>query len=238
LAIKPAIKENFFYDTKAKAWRADTLDQLHRLYARARRYIKAEEILLQEIIPGDGSTQYSFCAFFKDGRPHSSLVARRQRQHPLEFGRAATYVETTDEPLVAELSNRLLAAIDYYGLVEVEFKRDPRDGIFKLLDVNTRVWGFHSLGAAAGVDFSYLLFADQLNRPISPCLGKAGIGWVRLLSDIPIGLASVLRGSQSAASWLGTVSRAHVESVFTKDDPLPFLAEALMFPYLLRTKYL
>src|SRR5262249_32653738 len=96
LALKPAVKEHFFYATGAKAWRADTFDQLHRLYARAIKQIRPEEILIQEIIPGDGNHQFSYCAFFRDGHAHSTLVARRERQHPHEFGRAATYVETTD----------------------------------------------------------------------------------------------------------------------------------------------
>ena len=153
LAIKPAIKENFFYATGAKAWRAETPEQLHDLFRKAVRQIKTEEILVQEIIPGDGQRQYSYCAFFRDGQAHSTLLARRLRQHPREFGRAATYVETIDLPEIEGLSERFLRAIDYYGLVEVEFKQDPRDGLFKLLDVNARTWGFHSIGIPAGVDF-------------------------------------------------------------------------------------
>ena len=57
LAIKPAVKENFFYATGAKAWRADSPEQLQKLYKRAARDIRAEEILVQEIIPGDGRRQ-------------------------------------------------------------------------------------------------------------------------------------------------------------------------------------
>jgi D-aspartate ligase len=82
-------------------------------------------------------------------------------------------VESIELPIIEELSQRFLKAIDYYGLVEVEFKLDPRDGEYKLLDVNARSWGFHSLGSAAGVDFSYMLYADQIGAP--PALpGKAG----------------------------------------------------------------
>lgn len=162
LAIKPAVKENFFYATGAKAWRAETPDQLRDLFRQASLQIRLEEILIQEIIPGDGQRQYSYCAFFKDGHPHSTLLAKRIRQHPREFGRAATYVETIEHPEIEELSLRFLRSIDYYGLVEVEFKQDPRDSQFKLLDVNARAWGFHSLGRPAGVDFPYILFADQL----------------------------------------------------------------------------
>jgi D-aspartate ligase len=238
LAIKPSVKENFFYETRVKAWRANTPEELHELFARARRQIRIEEVLLQEIIPGDGKTQYSFCAFFKDGRSHGKLVARRERQHPREFGRAATYVETIDEPIVEELSERFLKAINYYGVVELEFKRDLRDGEFKLLDVNARIWGFHALGAVAGVDFSYLLYSDQLGQSTTLCEGRSGIGWLRLMTDVPAALSGVLRNRGGFGSWLSTLRRARVESVFAMDDPLPSLAEAFMLPYTVAHKYL
>jgi D-aspartate ligase len=74
--------------------------------------------------------------------PHSTLTARRSRQHPREFGRAASYVETVELPEIEELPERFLKAIHYHILVEIEYKRDPRDGKYKLLVVNARAWGF------------------------------------------------------------------------------------------------
>jgi predicted ATP-grasp superfamily ATP-dependent carboligase len=237
LAIKPAVKENFFYATGAKAWRADTMEQLDRLYEKASRQIRPEEILVQEIIPGDGREQFSYCAFVRKGRPHSTLTARRERQHPREFARAATYVETVDVPEIEELSERFLKAINYSGLVEVEFKRDPRDGKFKLLDVNARVWGFHSLGSACGVDFSYLQYSELLGLPVEPIRAKAGVGWMRLLTDIPTALSDLVRGSLSGAGYLRSLRAARVESVFSWEDPLPLAAELVMLPYLVAKKY-
>jgi predicted ATP-grasp superfamily ATP-dependent carboligase len=238
LAIKPAIKENFFYRTGAKAWRANTISELHRLFTRARKEIEADEILLQEIIPGKGDTQYSFCAFVKNGHAHSTLVARRERQHPAEFGRAATYVETIEEPEVEELSHRFLKSIDYYGVVEIEFKRDHRDGKFKLLDVNARIWGFHGLGAAAGVDFPYLLFSDQVGMSTARCRSRSGLGWLRLITDVPTSISSIVKGELSLRAWISSVRRTKIESVFALDDPMPSLAEAIMLPYLLFYKYM
>jgi D-aspartate ligase len=238
LAIKPAVKEHFFYATGAKAWRAETPDQLQRLFQAAAREIDISEIMIQEIIPGDSNCQISYCAFFRDGSAHSSLVARRLRQHPREFGRAATYVETADLPEVEELSQRLLRAINYYGIVEVEFKQDPRDGQYKLLDVNARAWGFHGLGHAAGVDFPYLLFADQLGLSTERRRGRPGVGWLRLLTDTPVSLSEMLRGRLSVSSYVQSIRRTKVESVFSPKDPLPFAAEFLLLPYFLAKKLL
>ena len=237
LAMKPAVKENFFYATGAKAWRAETPEQLVEIFRRAIRQIRPEEILIQEIIPGDGQRQYSYCAFFKDGEAHSTLVAKRLRQHPREFGRAATYVETTEDGEVEELSNRFLKAIDFYGLVEVEFKQDPRDGKFKLLDVNARTWGFHSIGAAAGVDFPYLLYADQLGQLVERARAKANVGWLRMVTDVPTAGRDLLTGRLGVPSYLGSLKRTRSESIFCLKDPLPSLAEVAMLPYLVTKKY-
>jgi D-aspartate ligase len=238
LAIKPAIKENFFYATGVKAWRATTIDELHERYAEARKCIKPEEILVQEIVPGDGDCQFSYCAFFRDGEAHSTLLARRERQHPREFGRAATYVESVDVPVIEQLSLRFLKAIDYYGLVEVEFKQDPRDGQYKLLDVNARTWGFHALGFAAGVDFPYLLFADQTGEPVARKRGSSGMGWLRAITDVPTALGDMVSGHLSPARYLGTLRRTRIESVFSAEDPMPSLAELMLLPYHIMKKYL
>ena len=237
LAIKPAVKENFFYATGDKAWRAETPEQLNNLFRRAGQQIRPEEILIQEIIPGSGLQQYSYCAFFRDGEAQSTLVARRLRQHPREFGRAATYVETIEHPEVEELSERFLKAIDYYGLVEVEFKQDPRDGQLKMLDVNARTWGFHSLGVPAGVDFPYLLYADQVGRSVESSRAKAGVGWLRAITDVPTVASDLWASELSLRSYLRSLRNTRTESVFCLRDPLPTLAEVLMLPYLAAKKY-
>jgi predicted ATP-grasp superfamily ATP-dependent carboligase len=237
LALKPAVKENFFYATGAKAWRADTPDQLDDLFRKASRQIRPEEILIQEIIPGDGQRQYSYCAFFRDGEAQSTLVAKRLRQHPREFGRAATYVETIDDPEIERLSERFLRAIDFYGLVEVEFKQDPRDGQFKLLDVNARTWGFHSIGVPAGVDFPYLLYADQVGISVNRFRARAGVGWLRVVTDFPTVASDLWAGEFSLRAYWNSLRNTRAESVFCLQDPLPSLAEVLMLPYLVTKKY-
>ena len=238
LAIKPAVKENFFYATGAKAWRADTPEQLVSLYEKASRQIKAEEILIQEIVPGDGNEQFSYCAFVRNGVPECILTARRARQHPREFGRAATYVETVEAPEIEELSERFLRSISYHGVVEIEYKRDPRTGEYKLLDVNARTWGFHSIGSACGVDFPYLTYADQLGLPIEPVRARPGVGWLRMISDIPTAVSDLLHGSLSIGTYLKSLRATKVESVFNWRDPLPSAAEVVMLPYLAAKKYI
>jgi len=233
VALKPAIKEHFIYATKDKAWRANSPAQLKELFHRASRIVPPDEIMIQDLIPGDGTCQYAYCSFFKQGNSLASLVACRRRQHPHDFGRASTYVETVELPLLEEYALRFLRAINYYGLVEVEFKRDPRDGQYRLLDVNGRTWGYHTIGRRAGLDFPYLLFADQMQQLVEPVRGKAGVRWIRLLTDLPSGILGILKGHLDLPTYVRSLFQSHEEAVFSLDDPLPGLAEVSLFPYLL-----
>ena len=232
LVLKPAIKEHFFYATKAKAWRINSRTELRLMFRRASELTGASEVLIQDMIPGDGRQQFSYCAFFKGGKAIGSMVTRRRRQHPHDFGRASTFVETIDLPALEALSKRFLRAINYYGLVEVEFKLDPRDGQFKLLDINARTWGYHTLGTHAGVDFPSLLYRDQISSPVEPCRGRPGVSWVRLLTDIPTGLLDIVGGRLHFRDFWQSLRDCHIDAVFTREDPIPGLVECALIPYL------
>jgi len=231
-AVKPAIKEHFFYATKAKAWRANNRAELEELFLRAAAQVESGEVMIQDLIPGDGRQQFAYCAFFKEGEAIGSMVVRRTRQHPPEFGRASTFVETIELPLLEELSARFLRAINYYGLVEMEYKLDPRDGQYRLLDVNGRTWGYHTLGPGAGVDFPYMLFADQAGESVPACRGRAGVRWIRLLTDLPTGALEILKGRQDWRTYLESLRRCDVEAVFSFEDPMPGIVELALLPYL------
>src|SRR5437899_2435293 len=101
-------EEHFIYATKAKAWRANNRTELRELFQRAVRQVGLGEVMIQDLIPGDGRQQFAYCAFFKGGRAVGSMVVRRSRQHPPEFGRASTFVETVELPLLEALSERFL----------------------------------------------------------------------------------------------------------------------------------
>jgi D-aspartate ligase len=232
LAVKPAVKEDFFYATKAKAWRANNRQELRTLFERATRHVAGNEVLIQEIIPGDGNHQFSSCVFFKNGVAIGSMEAKRWRQHPPEFGRAATFVETVECPELLAPTLRFLSAMNYYGLAEIEYKLDAREGQYKLLDVNARTWGFHCLGPSAGVDFSYLLFADQIGQPVQGGRGRPGVGWIRMVTDIPTSLSDIIAGRLDVRTYLKSLRDFSTESVFSPEDVMPTLAELALLPYL------
>lgn len=234
--LKPAIKEHFFYKTKAKAWRADSKEDLRKLFIQATHHAGPGSMLVQEFIAGDGRQQFSFCTFFKAGQPLGSMVAQRRRQHPPEFGRSSTYVITCENPLLESYGSRFLKAIDYYGLAEAEFKFDTREKTFKLHDVNLRTWGYHSVGRLAGVDFPYLLYRDQLGQCVSACRASVGTKWVRTVTDFPASVLDIAGKRLTLAEYFRSFARPITDAVFDLRDPLPGLLEIGLLPYLMRKR--
>jgi D-aspartate ligase len=81
--------------------------------------------MVQEMISGGGENQFSYAGLHIEGRPIPSLVARRSRQFPADFGRASSFVETIDHPEIERTAKLLVETMGYTGIAEVEFKYDP-----------------------------------------------------------------------------------------------------------------
>lgn len=223
--LKPAINHHFFPQTNLKALAAANREELKRGYSQMRRYVPAEEILVQEHIPGGGENQFSYCGLCKDGRVYAALVAKRRRQYPVEFGNASTFVETASQPIVEAAGRQFLESIGFDGMAEVEFKFDTRDGKYKILDVNPRPWGWHSLGRAAGIDFPYLLWRQKVGLEASPMNPPRKAAWIREITDI----VAILRSRSRSADILGLLKIALTgkltSATFDLLDPVPFFAE-------------
>lgn len=232
MVIKPSITDNFYQKIKMKAILIKNMDELIKTYKWVCSIIKPSEVLVQEFIPGGPSRLYSFCPFFKNGTVISSITARRPRQHPMDFGHASTFAELVDIPEIQEISKKFLNLINYYGIAEVEFMKDPRDGKYKLIEINPRIWGWHSLAIAAGIDLPYMLYQDMLGQKIKANKPKKDIKWVRLTTDIPTVLSEVLKRNIKISDYITSMKGNKEFAVFSFEDPLPFFMEIALVPYL------
>lgn len=231
--LKPATREVPNPLTIDKAWQAGDRPTLLTRFAEACRHMPAESIMVQELIPGGAEAQYSYAALCLEGKPLASLVARRTRQFPRDFGRFSTFVETVEETAVETSARKLLEAIRFTGLVEVEFKRDRRDGRPKLLDVNPRVWGWHSLGASAGVDFCHLLWKLKWLQPVPELQARGGVRWVRFAPDFFLAMGAIMKGELVLFDYLRGLRPPIETAIFALDDPIPALCEFPALFYLL-----
>jgi D-aspartate ligase len=219
--VKPTVREGRNALLAAKAWRADDLRTLIARYDEAVPLVGADNIMLQELIPGDGTAQFSYAAVWHHGWPIGSLVARRRRQYPIDFGYTSTYVETITLREIDDTASRFLASLDYSGLVEIEFKRDTRDGTYKILDVNARAWTWISLGAAAGVDFPVMQWRLAVGEKVPPVTARPGANWIYFPRDLVASVHEMIAGTISPLDYLRSLRWSSASAVFAWDDPWP-----------------
>jgi D-aspartate ligase len=222
----PAILKPTAYDGRiafgpTKAWRADDQTALFALYDKAVAVVGADCIMVQELIPGDGTRQFSYAAVWDRGAPVGSLVARRSRQYPIDFGFTSTFVETIELKEIADAACRFLGSFDYSGLVEIEFKHDARDGFYKMLDVNARAWTWLALGAAAGVDFAAMQWRLAQGERIAPVSARLGVTWRYLSRDLVASAQELFSGTLSPIEYLRSWRSSWASAVFAWDDPWP-----------------
>jgi predicted ATP-grasp superfamily ATP-dependent carboligase len=156
----------------------------------------------------------------------------------MDFGRFSTYVETMEEPEVVEPAVRLLAAMRFTGLIEVEFKQDPRDGKFKVLDLNPRAWGWHTLCGRAGVDFPYLAWLLARGETVPEAHGRTGVRWVRMGADLAMAIQEICRGRLSLATYLRSLAGSLECAMFAWDDPMPGLLGLPVLAVMLAKRFL
>lgn len=223
--LKPTIREgrNAFID--AKAWRVDDQRTLLVRYEEAKALIGADSVMVQELIPGGGEAQFSYAAAWHHGAPVGSLVARRRRQFPVDFGFTSTFVETIESPEIDEAASRFLRSLDYSGLVEIEFKFDARDGSCKILDVNGRAWTWIALGAAAGVDFPTIQWQLAIGEKVTPISARPGVNWLYLSRDLLAAMHEIIAGSTAPLDYLRSVIRPSASATFAWDDLGPAMLD-------------
>jgi len=236
LVIKPSIRDHLFTKLKKKAFRINNRDELVKTYKKVHDIIDSAEILAQDLIPGGPKNLYSYCPFFKNGKVIAGIAGRRARQHPWEFGHASTFVELVDIPEIKSIAEKFLSVIDYSGIAEVEFMLDPRDNRYKLLEVNPRVWGWHTLAIAAGIDMPNILYHDMLGEEFEVPNSLSALKWIRLITDIPTALIEIIKGNIGIRDYVASLKGIDRFAVFSLKDPLPFFVEIALLPYLWRKR--
>lgn len=162
--LKPLSSVEFTVKYGVKGYIADTREQARSLLPHLEF-----PILLQEFIPGPPDAGY-FLDGFRDrtGEIKGLFARRRLRMYPTRLGNS-TFLSSVplDELKSAIFSlEYLLDQIKYRGIFSAEFKLDPRDRAFKLIEINARPWWFVEFAARCGVDVCSMAYQDALDLPV------------------------------------------------------------------------
>jgi predicted ATP-grasp superfamily ATP-dependent carboligase len=206
----------------AKYLKAENAEDLQRHY---KRFVDLNvPVVAMEFIPGGDDCYCSYYTYIDGhGQPLVHFTKRLLRRHPVNEG-GATYHITDWDPEVAEKGLRLFQHVGLRGLGNVEFKRDPRDGQLKLIEVNARYTNGNALVALSGIDLALLSY-HQLTGQRYEATKNYGLGLV-MWDPIPDYLAFRAlrgRGEITLAQWLRQVGKANTTPIFDWRDPRPGL---------------
>lgn len=182
-------------------------------------------LVVQEVIPGDDS-ELIYVSFYLNRQSEvlGIFAGRKYRILPTGFG-SASYVRSCNDPKFKELAIKLLSATQYKGLGGIEFKRDPRDGQYKLIEFNTRFGMWDGLGAKCGVDLAYIAYCDALDIPVESQMDfRDEVIWIDLQRDIRASIEYMRKGEMSLHQWLRSLRGEKKWAIYSSYDWRPGVA--------------
>ncbi len=221
---------SFYKTVGKKAILSNNETELRRTMRRLQSRLDLSETFTQEVIPSDGTNKtVSFAAFCVNGEIRAFWMGAKLREHPLQFG-TATFCESVYEQACLDQSAPLLRALDYNGVCEIEYLRDPRDGRFKLIEINARTWLWVGLATACGVNFPLYVYNHVNGLPsVYPAGYPLGVRWRNFWTDTVFSLQAVITGRLGLKAYLESLrGDGLIDAVRDKDDPKPFWAMSMM----------
>lgn len=226
--IKPVNSQKFSDVVGVKGIWVKRKQDIHEAWQRLHE--QGFQLMVQEYVPGSSADHY-FVDGFRDAHGVLTGLFTRQRIRisPPDFGNSSYCQSIPAAKLQAPIDHMaaLLSKLDYRGIFSAEFKRDARDGQFRILEVNTRAWTYVEFAARCGVNVCEMAYQDALGLPVTAASRDytAGAGCVDLHKDIGTVWAQDAAVRGALPGILLQWARAHYHS-FRFDDPSPGLSAA------------
>ncbi|WHZ20164.1 MAG: hypothetical protein OJF55_002313 [Rhodanobacteraceae bacterium] len=223
--VKPADSQSFLRIMGVKGLWARNRTEFEAIWQRVAD--KNLGVIAQEYIPG-GADDHYFIDGFRDrhGTMTGLFARRRVRIYPPDFGSSSYCVSIPMRDVDAALPGlvELLTRLQYRGIFSAEFKRDARDGVFRILEINTRAWWYVEFATRCGVNVCQMAYEDALDMPVTPASSEypAAVGCINLPKDLRTVFAR--NGGGRVSRWRALRQWAHGQfTVFRFSDPLPGL---------------
>jgi predicted ATP-grasp superfamily ATP-dependent carboligase/GNAT superfamily N-acetyltransferase len=180
---------------------------------------------LQEFLPGDAA---GVCMLYQNGRCVTSFAERYIRcKEPGKFG-TSTLREPFDNPQLIAKATAVMDRLKWNGVAHIDFVA-CKEGNFRLIEVNPRLWGALALSVFAGVDFPYLWYLAAMGESIDGLAGSKyppiKCRWI--IGDCMAFMELVKRGRLAEAMQILVPKRKCYHDDFVLSDPLPFPFELM-----------
>jgi D-aspartate ligase len=180
------------------------------------------KVIVQEVILGEDDNLVYFCFYLdRTHKPLATFAGRKIRLLPVGFG-SASYVRSFYDKELEDISLQLLRGVKYKGLGGIEFKKDPRDGKYKLIEFNARFGMWDSLGVRCGVDIPFISYSDAIGQQVeNQRQYREDIAWFDLQRDIRAYLIYRSQRKLKFVQWLRTFRGEKEWAIYATDDWKP-----------------
>jgi predicted ATP-grasp superfamily ATP-dependent carboligase len=144
----------------------------------ANLFAVASPLLLQQWVPGgDDAVYFCLVQYDQNGKVANWFCGRKLMQWPpLGGSTAITISDELDE--TRDLTIAIFDAVKYQGLGSMEYKKDPRDGSFYIMEPTVGRNDFQSyLAVTGGVNLTRYACDDMLGRAIESKPLKKTSAW-------------------------------------------------------------
>jgi D-aspartate ligase len=223
--LKPDDSRGFYTAFRAKVFVVQDAAELVARCAEAAAV--GLSLVAQEWVETSPGGFWSVASYLSaDGSPRGVFTGRKLEQWPPDFGTSCLADARWDGD-IADAGVRVLQALGYYGISEIEFVEDAATGRRLLLDVNTRAWKWVGLPVAAGVDLPLLAYRDAVGEAYDSGPQRDGVRWTFLRDYLPLvrsGAATVPEEQVTKSEWTALLAGRPsdlVDAVHDPDDPEP-----------------
>ena len=227
-----------FYKTLGKkAFLAKDEKELYQQLSSISEEFPLQNTFTQELIPFDGNNKtISLAAFSTEGDIKAHWMGVKLREHPLQFG-TATFTESVYVKDCLKSAKALLKELHYTGVCEVEFLKDPRNGEYKLIEINARTWLWVGQAIANGVNFPLIVYQYLNNQPIDyPTSYQTGLKWRNPFSDLIFSLMGIIKGQKSIKQIRLQNKGKIVDALWDKKDWKPWFKYAYLMLNFLKSR--
>lgn len=227
LLIKGREGLSFYKATHQKAIQVDNEQELiSKLNEIAPR---TSDVMIQEMIPFDKENRVvSFTCFSVDGDIKTYWMGQKLREHPIKYG-TATMSQSMLSLAILDEAKPLVKALNYTGVCEIEFMRDPRDGYYKLIEINPRTWLWVGLAKECGIDYAKIMYRYVNGiEQIYPSAYKVDIKWRNAVTDFVFGLQAIIKGYVTVKEYFLSLKGDIKKAIWSWDDIKP----GLVFPFM------
>ena len=181
-------------------------------------------LMLQEYIPGGDDQVYIFNGYFdNDSECQGAFTGHKIRQYPIHVGCASLGICKWNAE-VAALTQDFMQRIGYRGILDIGYRLDPRDGRYKVLDVNPRVGqAFRLFTAENDMDVVRALYLDLTGQERMEMTPREGRRWWIEDYDLISTVHYLREGSLTIREWLGSFGGVEEGAWFHWRDWRPFL---------------